>query len=234
MAAADAEFTQVSPDEVTFIETIGCVLRIYWLLVPAVTASAYAFFVVLASPRSPKSRSTTCFRSFCQIFVHIRTSAGRFGSVHKASWRGNIVAVKRTLCLAEEAKLLAALRSFAILPAFLIMSHILVISWVALDCSFGLMFHRHRNIITFFGAHTTAPNFFLVIEYAEKGSLFSYLEMFTLDYLRVLQWSQHIAAAIRYLHFEAPQKIVHRYSFIILAYAVGSVKNMFSVCDEGL
>ena len=56
-------------------------------------------------------------------------SSGQFGSVYKGEWRGMTVAVKRTLCYATEARLLASL--------------------------------RHRNIVRFFGACTTAPDFFL-------------------------------------------------------------------------
>lgn len=43
----------------------------------------------------------------------------------------------------------------------------------------------HRNIIGFYGACTTAPNFFIVTEFAQNGSLFHFLEKYTLEHSRL-------------------------------------------------
>eukprot|EP00043_Microstomoeca_roanoka_P015685 m.157511 g.157511 ORF g.157511 m.157511 type:complete len:840 (-) comp16310_c0_seq2:138-2657(-) len=70
---------------------------------------------------------------------------------------------------------------------------------------------RHRNIITFYGACTAAPNSFLVTEYAEHGSLYNFLEdLERLEVRRIRQWLMDIARGIRYLHHEAPKRIIHR------------------------
>lgn len=64
-------------------------------------------------------------------------------------------------------------------------------------------------------ACTTAPDYFLVTEYAEEGSLYSVLENVDaanpLYFDQMLQWALDIAHGIEYLHYGAPRKIIHRY-----------------------
>ncbi|XP_074659307.1 mitogen-activated protein kinase kinase kinase 20-like [Tubulanus polymorphus] len=70
----------------------------------------------------------------------------------------------------------------------------------------------HRNIIQFYGAVTKSPNFCLVTEYADNGSLYAYLRIpeIMMDFVQILEWAKQIALGINYLHSEAPVPIIHR------------------------
>jgi serine/threonine protein kinase len=63
---------------------------------------------------------------------------------------------------------------------------------------------RHRNIIQFYGVSQANPDFFIVTEYAENGSLYEHLhnkdEQISLE--RTIKWAQQIARGVAYLHYE--------------------------------
>uniref|UniRef100_A0A915DC14 Uncharacterized protein n=1 Tax=Ditylenchus dipsaci TaxID=166011 RepID=A0A915DC14_9BILA len=71
---------------------------------------------------------------------------------------------------------------------------------------------RHRNIIQFFGVSHANPDFYIVTEYAENGSLYSHLHNDTAQFSseRLLKWATQIAHGVQYLHYEAPVTIIHR------------------------
>lgn len=72
----------------------------------------------------------------------------------------------------------------------------------------------HRNIIRFYAVVAKAPNFCLITEYANKGSLQSFIAShnlyseFGLDL--ILGWAKDIALGMNYLHEETVMKIIHR------------------------
>ncbi|XP_071960573.1 mitogen-activated protein kinase kinase kinase 20-like [Antedon mediterranea] len=70
----------------------------------------------------------------------------------------------------------------------------------------------HRHIVKFYGAVIQPPNFCIVTEYAEEGSLYEYIsnQCNTLDFTQILTWSRHMALGMNYLHKEAPVKVIHR------------------------
>ncbi|GIY88376.1 mitogen-activated protein kinase kinase kinase 20 [Caerostris darwini] len=72
----------------------------------------------------------------------------------------------------------------------------------------------HKNIIKFFGAVTISPNYCIITEYSENGSLFAFLgeqeNNSMLNFEQILCWSYEIAAGMHYLHEEAPVKVIHR------------------------
>lgn len=72
----------------------------------------------------------------------------------------------------------------------------------------------HKNIIKFFGAVTISPNYCIITEYSENGSLFAFLgeqeNNSMLSFEQILRWSAEIAAGMHYLHKEAPVKVIHR------------------------
>uniref|UniRef100_A0A1X7VP51 Protein kinase domain-containing protein n=1 Tax=Amphimedon queenslandica TaxID=400682 RepID=A0A1X7VP51_AMPQE len=68
----------------------------------------------------------------------------------------------------------------------------------------------HRNVVQFFGAVITKPNYCLVTEYAELGSLYEYLRSNTIDFNQIRLWAKQIAMGMNYLHFEAPIPVIHR------------------------
>ena len=69
----------------------------------------------------------------------------------------------------------------------------------------------HRNIIQFYGAVSTPPNFCIVTEYAEYGSLQHFISTHKeLKLELLLKLAHDIALGMNYLHSEAPHKIIHR------------------------
>ena len=68
---------------------------------------------------------------------------------------------------------------------------------------------KNSNIVKFYGAYNDKPNdnsYAIVMEYAEKGCLFDYLKQhpggdFALS-RQTLQWAEHIALGLLYLHNE--------------------------------
>jgi sterile alpha motif and leucine zipper-containing kinase AZK len=63
---------------------------------------------------------------------------------------------------------------------------------------------RHRNIIQFYGISQANPDFFIVTEFAENGSLYEHLhnkdEQISLE--RTIKWAIQIARGVAYLHYE--------------------------------
>lgn len=55
----------------------------------------------------------------------------------------------------------------------------------------------HKNVIQFYGAVTKEPNYCLVTEYAENGSLYDFLQKPShtdaLTFAHIVQWAQDIA-----------------------------------------
>ncbi|VDK48365.1 unnamed protein product [Anisakis simplex] len=111
--------------------------------------------------------------------------AGAYGSVYLGKWKtkGKVmtVALKKVFMLEKEADILSRI--------------------------------RHRNIIQFYGVSKTDPDFFIVTEFAEGGSLYDYLhnpENPDLDFQQIISWAIQIASGVAYLHYEAPETIIHR------------------------
>ena len=113
---------------------------------------------------------------------------GTFGTVVRAKWktRDKEVAIKRLPTLNPENREIQVLMSL-----------------------------RHKNIIQFFGLVCDKNGYGIVTELAENGSLYDYLRKKnkaseTLDYERVILWALDIARGMEYLHFQAPQTVIHR------------------------
>uniref|UniRef100_A0AC35UEW2 Protein kinase domain-containing protein n=1 Tax=Rhabditophanes sp. KR3021 TaxID=114890 RepID=A0AC35UEW2_9BILA len=95
---------------------------------------------------------------------------------------------------------------------------------------------RHRNIIKFYGVSKANPDFFIVTEFAEHGSLYDYIhgDNEDLHFEKMLTWATQIARGISYLHYEAPHTIIHRdlkSKNILLASAKDVV--ICKLCDFG-
>ncbi|CAN7996402.1 unnamed protein product [Ixodes hexagonus] len=121
---------------------------------------------------------------FSDLSFHERCGGGAFGSVYRAEWKSQNMVV-------AVKKLLVLEKEAQVLSVL-----------------------SHRNIIKFFGATTKAPNFCIVTEYAELGSLYAFLAKqendSMLSFAQILQWSIQIASGMHYLHEEAPIKVIHR------------------------
>ena len=113
---------------------------------------------------------------------------GTFGTVVRARWKtkDKEVAIKRLPTLNPENREIQVLTSL-----------------------------RHKNIIQFFGLVRDNNGHGIVTELAENGSLYDFLRQKnknneTLDYERVILWALDIARGMEYLHFQAPQTVIHR------------------------
>ncbi|ULU01092.1 hypothetical protein L3Y34_001460 [Caenorhabditis briggsae] len=80
---------------------------------------------------------------------------------------------------------------------------------------------RHKNIIQFYGiCKATGNDYFIVTEYAERGSLYDFIHseeshnLATASGLNcfdvVVKWASQIANGIQYLHYDAVDTIIHR------------------------
>lgn len=121
---------------------------------------------------------------FSDLHFYERCGGGAFGSVYRAKWKSQNLQV-------AVKKLLVLEKEAQVLSVL-----------------------SHKNIITFYGAATKAPNFCIVTEYAEHGSLYAFLAMqendSMLSFGQILLWGIQIAAGMHYLHEEAPIKVIHR------------------------
>ncbi|KAL1440892.1 hypothetical protein MTO96_009063 [Rhipicephalus appendiculatus] len=121
---------------------------------------------------------------FSDLQFYERCGGGAFGSVYRAKWKSQNLQV-------AVKKLLVLEKEAQVLSVL-----------------------SHKNIITFYGAATKAPNFCIITEYAEHGSLYAFLAMqendSMLSFGQILLWGIQIAAGMHYLHQEAPIKVIHR------------------------
>uniref|UniRef100_A0A914X812 Mitogen-activated protein kinase kinase kinase n=1 Tax=Plectus sambesii TaxID=2011161 RepID=A0A914X812_9BILA len=110
-------------------------------------------------------------------------SVGSFGAVYRGKWKPKnlVVAVKKVFMLEKEAYILSRI--------------------------------RHRNIIQLYGVCHTNREFYIVTEFAEMGSLYDFLhnpQYPDLSFADTLTWAIQIAQGVHYLHYEAPDTIIHR------------------------
>nr|AJC98586.1 AGAP013516-RB [Anopheles coluzzii] len=111
---------------------------------------------------------------------------GSYGTVIKAKWRNKYVAVKYMEVLTEQA----------------FTAEVSHLSRVA-----------HPNIIELYGACTEKPNFCLVMEYADGGSLHKVLHsrprpVYTAAH--AMSWARQCAEGVAYLHDMTPRPMIHR------------------------
>ena len=73
---------------------------------------------------------------------------------------------------------------------------------------------EHENIIRLYGASTQPPCIFLVMEYAENGSLYKFLHKMKplLPYHsgHAISWALQCAKGVEYLHNMQPKPLIHR------------------------
>ena len=73
---------------------------------------------------------------------------------------------------------------------------------------------EHENIIKLYGASTQPPYIFLVMEYAENGSLYKVLHQMkaTVPYHsgHAISWVLQCAKGVNYLHTMKPKPVIHR------------------------
>lgn len=131
-------------------------------------------------------------RSALEVNENACLGRGSFGEVHRGTWRGTEVAVKRLRAdMASERELLEFRRELAIV------NHL-----------------AHPNIVQFLGACTTSVPLCIVTEFMQGGNLADLLAArgegrpFPLG--RALNWALDTAKGMRYLHERRPTMIIHR------------------------
>ncbi|XP_059616737.1 mitogen-activated protein kinase kinase kinase 7 [Phlebotomus argentipes] len=125
--------------------------------------------------------------NFAEINHLAIVGKGSFGTVYKAKWRDNYVAVKYIENESER-------NAFAV--------EVRQLSRVA-----------HPNIVALHGACTKKPHVCLVMEYAEGGSLYAVLHctpkpMYTAAH--AMSWARQCALGVAYLHDMSPKPLIHR------------------------
>ena len=131
-------------------------------------------------------------RSALEIYEHGCLGRGSFGEVHRGSWRGTEVAVKRLReDMANERELLEFRRELAIV------NHL-----------------AHPNIVQFLGAVTNSMPLCIITEFMPGGNLADLLTArgednpFPLG--KALTWAMDCTKGMRYLHERRPTMIIHR------------------------
>ncbi|XP_047446137.1 tyrosine-protein kinase ABL2-like [Mugil cephalus] len=92
----------------------------------------------------------------------------------------------------------------------------------------------HKNIIQFYGAVLESPNYGIVTEYANGGSLYEYLsseQSEEMDMEQIMAWAIQIAKGMHYLHAEAPVKVIHR--DLKSRNVVMTADKVLKICDFG-
>nr|CAD2139385.1 unnamed protein product [Meloidogyne enterolobii] len=120
-----------------------------------------------------------------QLIVKEQLGIGTYGAVFKGLWERPD---GRTL-------------SVAMKKVFMLEKEVEILSQI-----------RHRNIIQLYGVSQANPDFYIVTEYAEMGSLYEHLHN-TNEYLSVerrIKWAKQIARGVAYLHYDAPITVIHR------------------------
>lgn len=113
--------------------------------------------------------------------------SGSYGTVFKAKWRNRDVAVKQFRTREEIDSFLVEVKQ---------LSHV-----------------KHKNIVTLYGASTLHDTAYLIMEYAEGGSLNHLLhecELQKYDLSHACSWALQTARGVAYLHGIRPKPIMHR------------------------
>ncbi|KAF7638530.1 hypothetical protein Mgra_00001904 [Meloidogyne graminicola] len=97
---------------------------------------------------------------------------------------------------------------------------------------------RHRNIIQLYGVSQANPDFYIVTEYAEMGSLYEHLHNTNeqLSVERRIKWAKQIARGVAYLHYEAPITVIHRdlkSKNVVIGFGNNQKKLLCKICDFG-
>jgi len=127
--------------------------------------------------------------NFSDLILCEIVGRGAFGTVQRAEWHGKIVAIK--------------------------IIDMNVVGKEYQDEVENLSKLRHKNIIRLFGTSINKQNIYLVMEFAECGSLHNLLhpepdnELVEYNLGHVFNWSLQSAEAVEYLHSLEP-KVIHR------------------------
>jgi mitogen-activated protein kinase kinase kinase 7 len=165
----------------------------------------------VSTPTSPQSPLDFIDRiPFSEIKLSGETlGSGSFGTVFKGRWRGRKVAVKQFKTREERDSFLVEVKQ---------LSNI-----------------KHANIVTLHGATWLPDTAYLIMEYAEGGSLNNLLhecKKQEYDLRHACSWARQAARGVAYLHGIRPKPIMHRdlKPANLLLFSRGEV---LKICDFG-
>ncbi|XP_055910217.1 mitogen-activated protein kinase kinase kinase 7 [Eupeodes corollae] len=143
--------------------------------------------------------------------IHNREIVGRgsFGTVYKAEWQNHYVAVKEFYITAEQKAIQAEVKQ---------LSRVV-----------------HPNIIALYGVSIQNECVYLIMEYAEGGSLYDFLHGKAKPYYsaaHAMNWALQCAEGVAYLHAMKPKPIIHRDLKPPNLLLVNSARNL-KICDFG-
>uniref|UniRef100_M4BH68 non-specific serine/threonine protein kinase n=1 Tax=Hyaloperonospora arabidopsidis (strain Emoy2) TaxID=559515 RepID=M4BH68_HYAAE len=139
-------------------------------------------------PKLSKAKSDSLHLDFKELQIDEMIGQGAFGTVHRAKWRGTVVAVKILVCQYLTADILEEFEAEVQIMSIL----------------------RHPNICLLMGACLEPPTRCLVIEYLPRGSLWNVIRQdVVIDVAKQFGFARDAALGMNYLHsFQPP--ILHR------------------------
>ncbi|CAI5741863.1 unnamed protein product [Hyaloperonospora brassicae] len=139
-------------------------------------------------PKLSKAKSDSLHLDFEELQVDEMIGQGAFGTVHRAKWRGTVVAVKILVCQYMTTDILEEFEAEVQIMSIL----------------------RHPNICLLMGACLEPPTRCLVIEYLPRGSLWNVIRQdVVIDVGKQYGFARDTALGMNYLHsFQPP--ILHR------------------------
>jgi len=112
---------------------------------------------------------------------------GSFGSVHKALWRGDLVAAKKLKCKLEDVELIQAFQKETLLLSKM----------------------RHPNVVMIMAACCRAPELIIVTELMKSDLVALIMSKEKIEWKEKIQMSTDIARGMNYLHNMKPP-MIHR------------------------
>ncbi|XP_073833665.1 TGF-beta activated kinase 1 isoform X2 [Musca autumnalis] len=124
---------------------------------------------------------------FSEISFKEKVGHGSYGVVYKACWRDRFVAVKEFGPKAEQKAIETEVKQLSRV--------------------------QHTNIIALYGIALNQMSTYLIMEYAEGGSLYDFLHGKVKPYYskaHAMSWARQCAEGVAYLHAMKPKPLIHR------------------------
>ncbi|XP_030378982.1 mitogen-activated protein kinase kinase kinase 7 [Scaptodrosophila lebanonensis] len=124
---------------------------------------------------------------FQDIRLEEKVGHGSYGVVYKATWRNQLVAVKEFGASAEQKAIETEVKQLSRV--------------------------KHVNIIALYGLSSYQQSTYLIMEYAEGGSLHNFLHgkvQPAYSLAHAMSWALQCAEGVAYLHAMSPKPLIHR------------------------
>ncbi|XP_037900422.1 mitogen-activated protein kinase kinase kinase 7 [Glossina fuscipes] len=146
---------------------------------------------------------------FSEISFKEKVGHGSYGVVYKAIWRDHYVAVKEFGPKAEQKAIETEVKQLSRV--------------------------QHPNIIALYGLAANQMSTYLIMEYAEGGSLYDFLHGKAKPYYstaHAMSWARQCAEGVAYLHAMKPKPLIHR-DLKPLNLLLTNRGRLLKICDFG-